>query len=224
MIPDESRLIIRQISQKRSIRLLTFYSFALGIPLSVALAFMSHWGSQSTSGRSWIATNLISTQLTSWLQGVVLGVAAVGGAILVRSPLPNGVEEIIDDFARRFTSRGHGGLKVQPLHGAILLARLVCIVPLCLTAGVLVGERKLSVAIQFAAAMCRFIAAGASMAFVCGALAIWMHQRKLRWPLTTWFTLWVAPEIVRLFAPESPSCRSVFFWILSAAAGSWGPS
>jgi hypothetical protein len=201
--------------------MLTLYSFALGIPGCAFLAVAGHLGQRTTSAVSWIGTDWAFAGLMSGLQGIVVGTAAIGGAILVRGPLPIGAAEVIDDFELRFVGPGHHGLKVRSVHGAMLLARLTSIVPLCWTAGLLIGERNLILSLRILGMMSCFVSAALLVACICGALATWLNQRRLHGSLAIWFTAWVAPEVVRLFAPESPTCRSLFDWFLSAATGSW---
>ncbi len=202
--------------------MLTAYSLALGIPGCALLAVASHWVPEATSGRAWLGTNIVRAGLINWLQGIVLGVVAIGGAILIRGPFPQKSIEILDDFGQRFSGQGHIGLKVRPIHGALLLARLAAIVPLCIILGSLIGEKRLNLSVNILGVMSRFLAAVLLFACICGAAATWLNQRKLRWPVTTWFAIWIVPEIVRLGVPESPTCRSIFGWFVSTAIGTWG--
>ena len=159
-----------------------------------------------------------------WLQGIILGVVVIAGAILIRGPIPNSSLEIFSDFANRYFGRQQLELNFHPAHGALLLARLAAIAPLCITTGLLIGERRLNVSLNILDVMGRVLAATMLFACVCGAAATWLNQRKLRRPLATWVAIWIVPEIVRLVAPDSPTCRSIFGWLLATVVGPWGPS
>ena len=216
------RFLLRQMNQRSSLRLLTSYCVAIGLSGLIFVSLAGHFGKGSTSGRSWPLASSLSNALASQAQGIVLLITAIGGAILVRSPLPRVSRDLLDDFARRFSGRRELGHAIQPMHGALVLARLAVIVPACLAIGWLIGERKLDTALNLALPMLGFVVATGFIGGICGAFATWLGSRNLRWPLTTWFAIWIVPEMLRLLAPESPTCRSIFTWLLSAASRGWG--
>lgn len=217
------RVLLRQMGLRTTYRVLTIYSFALGILGIFLLTVTNRVGQRLTFGKPLIGTNWLSSGLINMLQQVVVGVAMLGGAMLVGGPLPQKSAELIDDFARRFLGEKRLNFEFRPSYGALLVARLAVIVPLCLTVGLLSSERRLSLAGEILCVMTRFIAAACLIACASGALATWLSRKKLRWPVTFWFALWVVPEIARLVSPSTPTLRSATSWFLTTAAGTWGP-
>lgn len=204
-------------------RVLTIYSFALGIFGILLLTATNRIVQRTVFGHALIGMNWVSSGLINMLQGVVVGVAVLGGALLVGGPLPPRSADLIDDFARRYAGENHHILEINPTYGAVLLARLAVIVPLCLTVGLLFSERRLTLGGEILGVMSRFIAAVFLVACVSGALATWLSHMNLRRPVTFWFALWVIPEFARLVAPSTPTLRSAFSWFLTTAAGTWRP-
>ena len=215
--------LLRQMNQRATVRMLTLYSYSIALPGCVLLAVRSHWGPLSSGGPSWLASSAILARLTHWLQGAVFVVVLIGGSILVTGPVPQRSSEVLDDFAGRYLGRNIG-LIIRPWHGALLLARLAVIVPFWVGAGLVIGEANFHLGTHLLNIMSHFITGTLLLACPCGALAIWLNQRELRWPLGTWLAIWIVPEIFRLTLPESPTLRTVFGWFLSTTVGSWGQS
>ena len=212
------------MSQRTSFHLLAAYCLALGISGGAIFALGARISQRMSLGRYWLETGLVSRVTTDYLEGIVLAVIAFGGAIVVRAPLPQELLILLDDFSRRFMGQREFALNIRPVHGALLLARLTAIVPLFVIVGLLIGERRLDIAFSLAGALTRFLIVALIISGTCGGLAAWLGLKRLRWPLTTWFAIWVIPEIVRLAVPGSPTCRTTFSWLLSAAASSWSPN
>ena len=221
MTQRELRFLLRQMSQRTSVRLLTSYCFAIGLSGLVFLSLAGHLGKGDRPGRSWFELSFITNTLASQVEQIILLSTAIGGAILVRSPLPQISRELLEDFSRRFNGLRKFSLTIRPVHGALLLTRLVVIVPACLAVGLLIGERKLNTALNMVSSMLGLVIATGLIAGICGAFATWLCSKNLRWPMTTWFAIWIVPELLRLIAPDSPTCRSMFTWLLSSAAHGW---
>jgi hypothetical protein len=153
-----------------------------------------------------------------------MAVVFIGGSMLVLGPLPRRSRELLGDFAGRYQGTRDLGLVIRPLHGALLLARLAIIVPVWIAAGLIIGEADFHLGSHLMGVMSRFIASTLLLGCLCGALAIWLYKRKLRWPFVTWLALWIAPEVIRLIAPGSPTFRTVFVWLFSTQLGNWGQS
>jgi hypothetical protein len=218
----EQQILLRQMSQRTGFRLLNAYSVALGIGGLAALSFMDRTGRRSAIGHFWLDAHSVSNAFTRYAVEIVLAVTAIGGAIIVRSPLPGTTAALLGDFARRFRGPLNACFTVRPAHGAWLLARVALIVPLFLAIGFLISVRRFDVMTRSLGSLVSFAVAVSIVACVCGALAAWLSSKSLRWPVSTWWAIWVVPEIVRLIAPDTPTCHSMFTWLLLSAAGSWG--
>ncbi len=217
----ERQILLRQMSQRTGFRLLNAYCVALGVSGLAAMSFIDRTGRRLAVGHSWLDSQLASNAFTRYAAEMVLAITAIGGALIVRSPLPGTTATLLGDFARRFRGPQDASFTVRPIHGAWLLARVALIVPLFLAVGFLISVRRFDVMTRSLGPLVSFFVAVSIVAGVCGALAVWLSSKSLRWPVSIWWAIWVVPEIVRLIAPDTPTCHSMFTWLL-LSAGPWG--
>jgi hypothetical protein len=211
---------LRLMNQQTGMRVLTAYAWAIGVSGFFLLVFAGSIGPK-VFGRTLFPLGVTLPLVLAYSRGVSIALLAVGGALLAHSPFATRAQPVLDALSRSFTAMPCER-RVQPMHGALHLARLSAIIPTCTAVGLLCTERDLRAGLHLLVPIVCFLLAVVLSAFAIGAGAIGIRRTRAGSPALVYVSIWLVPELLRIVEPSMPTCRSLMLGFMTMATACWG--
>ncbi len=214
------RTVLRLMNQQNGMRVLTTYAWAIGVSGFFVLAFAEFMGPKGL-GRTLFPIGTTVPMVLAYSRGVSIALLAVGGALLAHSPFARRQLPLLDALSHEFASAPIEQ-RVQPVHGALQLARLSAIIPSFTAAGLLCAERNLATSVHHLLTVVCFLLALAVSAGAIGAGAIYIRRTRTSSPALVYLGIWLIPELLRIVEPSVPTCRTLMLGFVTMASACWG--